>query len=130
MDRGAFYEKMAPGPNRLKGLILMFSGAPGDAAGRIREGAGCNGSFSGLCVPEVDDRMKAFDASTDPAPRKKLLDEVQAYLLDQYIMVPLLRNVLITGFGPRVAGRLENISGAIPQYIWVGPWEDVQVKDA
>jgi peptide/nickel transport system substrate-binding protein len=130
MDRGAFYERMAPGPNRLKGLILMFSSAPGDAAARIREDAACNGSFSGLCLPEVDDRMKAFDTSTDLARRKQLLDEVQAYLLDQYVMVPVLRGVLITGFGPRVAGRLEDISGAIPQYIWIGPWEDLQVTDA
>ncbi len=130
MERAAFYEKLAPGPNRLKGLVLVFSAGPGDAASRLRESAVCNGTFSGLCLPEIDDRMKAYDASTDPAVRKKLLDEVQAFLLDQYIFVTLPRGVTVTAFGPRVANKLEDISGAIPQFIWVAPYEDIQVKDA
>jgi peptide/nickel transport system substrate-binding protein len=129
MERGIFYTKLAPGPNRLKGFVIQFSGAPGDAAARIRENAVCQGAFSGLCVPEVDDRMKTYDASTDPAQRKKLLDEVQAILLDQYYMIPLIRNVFIFAAGPRIANpKLEGIIGAIPQYNWVGPWEDLEIK--
>jgi peptide/nickel transport system substrate-binding protein len=130
MERGAFYERLAPGPNRLKGFVLQFSSAPGDAASRIRENAVCGGAFSGLCLPEVDDRMKQYDASTDPKQRQQLLDEVQAYLLDQYIFVPVCRSVFVSGFGPRVVNKPEEINGAIPQYIFIGPWEDVQVKDA
>jgi peptide/nickel transport system substrate-binding protein len=129
LERGAFYERLAPGPNRLKGLVLQTSAAPGDAAARIRENAVCRGAFSGLCLPEVDERMKKYDSSTDPKERQQLLDEVQAYLLDQYVMVPLIRFVFITSFGPRVGGKLEAISGAIPQYIWIGPWEDIQIRD-
>jgi peptide/nickel transport system substrate-binding protein len=130
MERAAFYEKLAPGTNRLKGIVLQFSGAPGDAATRIRENAVCGGAFSGLCLPEVDDRMKQYDASTDPAQRKQLIEEVQAYLLDQYIMVPVCRSVYTIAFGPRVANKPEEISGVIPQFTYVGPWEDVRVKDA
>jgi peptide/nickel transport system substrate-binding protein len=130
MERGAFYERLAPGPNRLKGLVWMISGAPGDAAVRIRESAVCKGAFSGLCLPEVDDRMKAYDSSADPQQRQQLLTEVQNYLLDQYIMVPVCRNVFISVFGPRVLNKPDEISGAIPQWIWVGPFEDIQVKDA
>src|SRR5205085_11220979 len=77
MERGVFYEKLAPGPNRLKGLVLVFSAGPGDAAARIRESAVCKGTFSGLCLPEIDDRMAKYDASADPAERKKLIEEVQ-----------------------------------------------------
>jgi peptide/nickel transport system substrate-binding protein len=130
MERAVFYERLAPGPNRLKGLILVFSASPGDAASRIRESAVCGGAFSGLCDPQVDDRMKQYEASVDPKERQRLIEEVQAYLLDQYIMIPLPRGVTVVGFGPRVANKLEEISGAIPQYIWVGPYEDIQVKDA
>jgi len=129
MERGAFYEHLAPGPNRQKGLILIFSSAPGDAAARIRENATCGGPFSGLCLPEVDDRVKQYDASADPKERQKLVTEIQKYLLDQYIFVPVMRGVLISGFGPRVANKPEEISGVIPQYIYVGPLEDVQLKD-
>jgi peptide/nickel transport system substrate-binding protein len=130
MERGAFYDKLAPGPDRLKGFIIQFSGAPGDAASRIRENAVCKGAFSGLCIPEIDQKMARYDASTDLRERKQLLDEVQAYLLDQYLMVPLVRNVFTIAAGPRIdAPKLEEIIGAIPQYIWIGPWEDLKIKD-
>jgi hypothetical protein len=58
-----------------------------------------------------------------------LVDEVQAILLDQYYMIPLVRNVFIFAVGPRVANpRLEGIIGAVPQYNWIGPWEDLEIK--
>jgi peptide/nickel transport system substrate-binding protein len=129
MERGVFYEKLAPGPNRLKGLIVMFSAGPGDAASRIRESAITGGTFSGLSMPEIDDRMKQYEASTDQATRKKLIEEVQAFLLDQYIMIPLPRGVTVNAFGPRLASKPEEVSGVIPQFIWVAPYEDIQVKD-
>jgi hypothetical protein len=73
--------------------------------------------------------MQRYDASTDEQERKRLLDEVQAYLLDNYMMVPILRQALIHGLGPRLANKTEDIEGAIPQYVYTGPWEDVQIKD-
>jgi peptide/nickel transport system substrate-binding protein len=130
MERGAFYERMAPGPNRLKGLVMPTSAAPGDAATRIRESAVTGGTFSGLSLPEVDDRMKAYDSSTDPAQRKKLIEEVQSFLLDQYWMLPMVRNVSVWGIGPRLANKLEEVNGAIPQWGFIGPFEDIRVTDA
>jgi peptide/nickel transport system substrate-binding protein len=130
MERAAFYEKLAPGPNRQKGLIMPLSGAPGDAAARIRENAVCTGAFSGICIPDIEERMKKYDSSTDPAERKKLLDEVQAYLLDNYILVPIFRQAFINALGPRIANKAEDIEGAIPQYVYLGPYEDLELKDA
>jgi peptide/nickel transport system substrate-binding protein len=129
MERSAFYERMTPGPNRLTGLVLMFSGSPGDAASRIRESAVTGGTFSGLSLPEVDGWMKQYDASTDMQERKKLVETVQNYLLDQYIMVPVCRNVAIWGVGSRVGGNLDEVVGAVPQYNYFGLYEDVQLKD-
>jgi peptide/nickel transport system substrate-binding protein len=129
MERGAFFEKLANGPNRITGFVMQFSGAPGDAATRIREDALCQGAFSGLCLPDIDDRMKAYDASTDLAQRKQLIEEVQTILLDQYMMVPVMRQVNIWGFGPRFNAPLETISGAVPQYAYLGPYEDFLVKE-
>ena len=129
MERGAFYEQLAPGPNRLKGFVIQLSGEPGDAAARVRENATCDGTFSGLCIPDVSDRMQRYDASTDPQERKKLLDEAQSYLLDNYLMVPILRQALIHGLGPRLANSVEEIEGAIPQYVYIGPYEDIRLTD-
>jgi len=131
MERGVFYDKLAPGTDRLKGFVIQFSGAPGDAASRIRENAICKGAFSGLCVPEIDQRMARYDASVDLKERKQLLEEAQTYLLEQYLLIPLCRNVLSFAAGPRLdVPKLEEIIGAIPQYTWIGPWEDVKVKDS
>jgi ABC-type transport system substrate-binding protein len=120
---------LAPGADRLTGFIVQFAGAPGDAASRLREYAVCKGSFSGLCTDEVDSRMTRFDASTDEKTRQALLSEVQAYLLDNYLMLPMPRNVLLNVGGPRLANKPTDVIGAIPQYPFVGPYEDLQVTD-
>ncbi len=130
LERGAFYDALAPGPNRLKGFVIQFSGAPGDAASRVRENAVCKGAFSGLCLPDVDQRMAKYDASTDPKERTQILTEVQNWMLDQTVFIPLVRNVFTVAAGPRLANpKIEDIIGSIPQYIWIGPWEDLQIKD-
>jgi peptide/nickel transport system substrate-binding protein len=128
MERGAFYEQLAPGANRLKGFVIQLSGEPGDAAARVRENATCDGTFSGLCVPDVSDRMQKYDASSDEQQRKQLLEEAQNYLLDNYLMVPVLRQALIHGIGPRIANAIEEVEGSIPQYVYTGPWEDVRLS--
>jgi hypothetical protein len=48
-------------------------------------------------------------------------------LLDNYYMVPVLRQALIHGLGPRLANPVEEIEGSIPQYVYTGPWEDVRL---
>jgi ABC-type transport system substrate-binding protein len=106
---------------------MVLSGAPGDAAARIRENAMCGGAFSGLCLPEVEDRMKKYDASADLQERKRLIEEVQTYLLDNYILIPILRQAFINCLGPRIANKAEDIMGSIPQFAYIGPYEDIQL---
>jgi peptide/nickel transport system substrate-binding protein len=130
MERAAFYDQAGPGPNRLKGMVMFFSGAPGDAASRIRESAVTGGTFSGLSIPEIDAWMKQYDSSTDLAERKRLVEQVQKFTLDQYMMVPVCRNVAIWGFGPRLSNApLETVVGSVPQYNYLGLYEDLTVKD-
>jgi len=129
LERGAFYEALAPGPNRVKGFVMQLSGSPGDAAARVRENALCKGTFSSICMPEIEEPMKKYDSSTDPAERKKLLDQVQNFILDQYLVIPILRQALPHGIGPRVANDIKDIEGAIPQYVYTGPYEDLQIKE-
>jgi ABC-type transport system substrate-binding protein len=75
--------------------------------------------------------MKRYEASLDPKEREQILNQVQNTLLDQYLMIPLVRNVFTVAAGPRLAAaKIEDIIGSIPQYIWIGPWEDLQIKDA
>jgi hypothetical protein len=71
--------------------------------------------------------MKQYDSSTDPQLRTKLLTEVQNYILDNYLLIPVLRQAFINCLGPRIANKAETIEGAIPQYVYLGPYEDVQL---
>jgi ABC-type transport system substrate-binding protein len=129
MERAAFYDALAPGPNRLKGFIIALSGSPGDAAARIRENALCKGAFSGICLPDVEQPMQKYEASSNPEERTKLLNDIQTYLLDNYLLIPILRQALLNVLGPRIANKAEDIEGAIPQYVYLGPYEDVEIKD-
>jgi peptide/nickel transport system substrate-binding protein len=128
MERAAFYDALAPGPNRLKGLVIQLSGSPGDAAARIRENALCKGAFSSLCMPEIEQPMQKYEASSNIEERTKLLNDIQTYLLDNYLIIPILRQALLNVLGPRIANKAEDIEGAIPQYVYLGPYEDLEIK--
>ena len=128
MERAAFYDALKPGADRLKGLVIQLSGSPGDAAARIRENALCSGTFSSLCMPEIEEPMKKYEASADMQERTKLLNDIQAYLLDNYFIIPVLRQAFINCLGPRIANKAEDIEGAIPQYVYIGPYEDIELK--
>jgi ABC-type oligopeptide transport system substrate-binding subunit len=129
MERAAFYDALAPGPNRLKGFVMQLSGSPGDAAARIRENALCKGTFSSLCMPEIEQPMQKYEASANVEERTRLLNEIQAYLLDNYLIIPVARQALLHVLGPRIANQAESIEGAIPQYVYIGPYEEIEVKD-
>ena len=73
--------------------------------------------------------MKQYDASTDLKERKRLIEMVQRYMLEKYLMIPVCRNVAIWGFGQRLANKLEDVTGSVPQYPYLGPYEDLQLKD-
>jgi len=73
--------------------------------------------------------MKKYEASANIEERTKLLNDIQAYLLDNYLIIPVLRQSLMHVLGPRIANKSEEVEGAIPQYVYLGPYEDLQVKD-
>ena len=130
MERGAFIQKLSEGRGAFpNGLLLLLSASPGDAASRIRSYAVCNGSSSRTCIPEIEEKVTQYEKSTNPSERERLLREVQEYVLDNYLFVPLYRQAFINAMGPRIANRWDEIIGAIPQYAYPGPYEDIQVRD-
>ena len=130
MERGAFIQKLSEGRGAFpNGLLLLLSASPGDAASRIRSYAVCNGSSSRTCIPEIEEKVTQYEKSTNPSERERLLREAQEYILDNYLFVPLYRQAFINAMGPRIANRWDEIIGAIPQYAYPGPYEDIQVRD-
>ena len=132
MDRAAFLAKLAEGPDAFgRGIILNASGAPGDAAGRIRALAICppKGASSRTCDPRIEESFAKYEASTNPQERQQLLEEIQRYMMDNYIFVNVWRQAFISAIGPRIANNPEEIWGAVPQYVYVGPYEDIRLKE-
>jgi peptide/nickel transport system substrate-binding protein len=128
MERAAFLAKVGEGPDAFKGIVLHASGAPGDAAGRVRSWATCNGSSSRTCVPEIDEKFAQYDRSVNPQERQKLIAEIQQYIIDNHVFVPLWLQAGIGLQGPRIANK-DEIWGALPQFPTVGPYEDIKLKE-
>lgn len=72
--------------------------------------------------------MKRFDSSTSPDERQKLSAEVQAYLLDKHVTIPVLRQAFINAVWPRVASPTDDVIGSISRYGDLGPYEDVALQ--
>ncbi|MPY92139.1 MAG: hypothetical protein GEV08_03465 [Acidimicrobiia bacterium] len=128
MERAAFVEALASGPDALPGIILNISGAPGDAASRIRAFATCEGASSRTCIPEVDQKFAAYEASTDAEERDRLITEVQRTLSDQYVFPYVYELAFVTVQGQTLANPWDEIWGAIPQYLYLGPYEDIELR--
>ena len=129
MERAAFSAKVTEGPGALTGLLIHFSSTPGDAASWIRAWATCQGASSRLCVPEIDEKLQRYDRSTNLQEREQLIREIQTFMIDNHIFVPIFRRALINAFGPRIANNKDEIFGAIPAYPVLGPHEDVKLKE-
>ncbi|HEX2172371.1 MAG TPA: hypothetical protein VHL09_07995, partial [Dehalococcoidia bacterium] len=131
MERAAFIAKLTEGPGAFNGMILNISGAPGDAANRIRAFAICppQGTSSRTCDPQIDEKFAQFEASANPQERDRLLTEIQNYILDNHIFVPLYRLANVSGQGPRIANNLDELFGAIPQWPYMGPYEDIRLNE-
>lgn len=128
MERGAFLTKVSGGPGQFQGLLLNYASQPGDAASRIRTYATCGSNSSRICLPEIEEKLKQYDASVDLQEREQLIKEIQSYMLDNYIFIPVYRHAIITAQGPRIANPPEEIWGAIPQFPAFGPYEEARLK--
>ncbi len=129
MDRGAFLGDINSGKEgTLTGIIVNISGAGGGASARVANFATCEGSASRICDEFVDERYGDFLAATDGDERQKILDEIQQYLIDEFIFVYAYTLGLNMAQGPDVVNASDEIWGQIPQYVYPGPWEDIQVQ--
>ena len=43
--------------------------------------------------------------------------------------MPVFRQAFTNALGPRIANEGPSIMGAIPQYVYIGPYEEIQLKD-
>lgn len=130
MDRGEFLAQVNAGTEaNFEGIVVNISGAGGDAAVRIRNFAACGGAASRVCDPNIDEPFAEYEASTDPAEREELLNQIQQYIIDEHIFPYVYTLGLNMAQGPDVEQAGSEVWAQIPQYVYPGPWEDITVSN-
>jgi ABC-type transport system substrate-binding protein len=127
MERAAFVEALTKGVDALPGIILNISGLNGDMANRWRAFVLCGGTSSRTCIPELDTKFAAYEASVDEKERDELMKELQIEFNDLYVFPYVYTLGLTMAQGPKIANPSGDIWFSIPQFPYVHPWEDVKL---
>jgi peptide/nickel transport system substrate-binding protein len=133
MDQPAFRSKMAQGKKGWPGgktIVHEIAVAPGSAAAEVGTVATCDSPAAFICEPYIEERWAKHQASVDPAERKTLIQEIQRYVIEEYLAVPIYINPFVHAVGPNVLPEDDSFHKywAAPQSGFPWPWEDWEVK--
>lgn len=132
MERGAFLQLTRQGMQQWPGTRIIMQGARigGTWANWYDvffKHGGAN-TADRINVPELDAKYASYLSSIDPAERKKLAEEIQRTILDNYYLVPIFRQAFINGIGPRIAAdKWQDVFPTITSG-YAYPWENIKLK--
>ena len=133
MERGIFFQRLQGGLKEFPGTQMIFHGARigGSWSFWYEAHFKCGGALARdrVCVKDLDGKFDQYEKSINPAERKKLAEEIQHAILDNYYLVPVFRHAFVNAIGPRVA--LQKWQDVFPTITtgYAYPWEDLKVKD-
>src|SRR5438552_12955097 len=82
-----------------------------------------------ICVKDLDGKFDQYERSINPAERKKVAEEIQRGILENYYLVPVFRHAFVNAIGPKVvAQKWQDVFPTITTG-YAYPWEDLKVKD-
>ena len=106
-------------------IAFSISTGPPNAAGYFRAFALCEQSSSVTCDDHIDARMADYEASLDLEERSEIVEELQAYILDEYIFVPVYINAFAMGAGPKIKGDITKYTEV---NVSLYPYEDIEIN--
>ena len=109
----------------LKHVILVGSGAPGNAATRLEQYAVTGGLYAYGSYPEVDGLFKAQAVEVNPRARRQIVEKMQQIIHERVMFAPILEYAYLVSIGPRVEYDAIN---AIPANPYTAPYEDLRLK--
>ncbi len=133
MDQPVFRGKMAKGKNGWPGgktIVHEIVVGPGNAAAEVKNVTTCDSPASFMCEPYIEERWAKYQASIDLEERAGWIKEIQRYVIDEYLAVPIYINPFVHAVGPNVLPEGDGFHkywGA-PQVGFPWPWEEWQVK--
>lgn len=132
MERGAFLQKSRQGLAQWPGTQIIMQGARiGGSWANWYDGFfknGGNNVADRVNVPELDAKFARYVASIDHDERKRLAEEIQNAILENYYFVPIIRHAFINIIGPRIAA--EKWQDVFPTVTsgYAYPWENIKLK--
>jgi len=133
MERGVFLQRTQAGKQQWPGVQIIMQGARiGGTWSNWYESFFKCGGFNAadrVCVAELDAKLARYHASSDPAERKQLAEEVQRAILDNYYLVPVFRHAFMCGIGPRIAAQKWQDIWPTVTTGYAYPWEDIKLRE-
>jgi peptide/nickel transport system substrate-binding protein len=134
MERGVFLKRLETGLKEWPGLqIIMNATRIGGSWSNWYDGMFRCGGFQGkdmICIKALDDKFAKYATSFDRAERKKLAEEIQKVILEEYYFVPVFRHAFLNAYGPRIkAAKWQDV---FPTFLTSGyayPWEDIKLNE-
>src|SRR5262247_656447 len=133
MERGIFFQRLQGGLKEFPGTQIILHGVRiGGSWSFWYEGHFKCGGFNSrdrICVKDLDGKFDQYERSINPAERKKIAEEIQRAILDNYYLVPVFRHAFVNSIGPRmVLSKWQDVFPTITTG-YAYPWEDLKVKD-
>ena len=132
LERGVYLTKMKSGLKEWPGVqIILNATRIGGSWANWYEGMfKCDGfqSQNMFCVNDLDAKFETYQKSFDREERKKLAEEIQRGILENYYFVPVFRHAAVAAIGPRIeAAKWQDVFPTITT-AYAYPWEDIKLK--
>ena len=123
MERAAFYAAWRE--KKLRGLVLVASGASGNAATRVETFISSKGAYAYGGYPDIDELYQQQARERDRTTREALLYRIQQLTVERVMFAPIVDLRLLVGVGSRVAEHGINV---LPLYPFPAP-EAMRLKE-
>jgi peptide/nickel transport system substrate-binding protein len=110
---------------KYKNVVMLGSGAFGNAATRIAAFIAKGGAFVYGSYPDIDELFAKQAIELDHKKREATLHKIQQLIYEKTVISPIWQLAFINGYGPRVG---ESGFGLIPSFAYTGPYEDITIK--
>ena len=123
IERAGFFKAVQE--KRLKNVILIGSGALGNAATRLEAWVAPGGTYVYGSYPDIEGLWREVATTPDQKSRGVLLERIQRLVHDKAMFAPIWEFPSICAYGPRVA---ESGLGLIANFPFSAPYEDLRLR--
>ena len=110
---------------KLKGLLMVATGASGNAATRIETFVVSTGAYAYGGSPDLDALFQQQAVERDRSKRQELLHQIQRLMSERVMHAPVFEPATLHGVGPRVA---EAAVGLNAQLYFAAPYEEMRLR--